>query len=222
MADRRLKHKSKYTLDRGIPGAFEGETITRRRFMTGGANAAGAIATAAFVLPALGFAVGPIFKSTPVHWEAVGAESLFTELNYIPVVLTVNPTIGEAGKTTVYVRKFNPAIDTDVYDKGTPYIALTSRCAHLGCPVRWVDAAERFICPCHGGVYDLLGRPVGGPPVRPLDRFYTRVNSEGQVELGPRFSVNSQLRRFSPRDPGEPLDGIGQYLYPSRPGAQKL
>ena len=35
-------------------------------------------------------------------------------------------------------------------------------------------------------------------------------------------SVNSQLRRFSPRDPGEPLDGIGQYLYPSRPGAQKL
>ena len=86
--------------------------------------------------------------------------------------------------------------------------------------MRWVDAAERFICPCHGGVYDLLGRRVGGPPVRPLDRFYTRVNGE-QVEVGPRFSVNSELRRFSPRDPGEPIDGIGQYLYPSRPTAQK-
>src|SRR5581483_7712166 len=122
VADRRLKHKSKYTLDRGIPGAFEGETITRRRFMTGGANAAGAVATAAFALPALGFAIGPIFKSTPVHWEAVGAESLFTEFNYVPVVLTLNPTIGEAGKTTVYVRKFNAAIDNDPYDKGTPYI----------------------------------------------------------------------------------------------------
>ncbi|HXB14988.1 MAG TPA: Rieske 2Fe-2S domain-containing protein [Solirubrobacteraceae bacterium] len=222
MADRRLKHKSKYTLDRGIPGAFEGETITRRRFMVGSANAAGAIATGAIVLPALGFAVGPIFKSTPVRWEAVGPEAMFSQENYIPVILTLNPTIGEAGKTTVYVRKFNPALDTDPYDKGTPYIAITSRCAHLGCPVRWVDAAERFICPCHGGVYDLLGRPVGGPPVRPLDRFYTRVNTAGDVELGPRFSVNSQLRRFSPRDPGEPLDGIGQYLYPSRPGAQKL
>jgi menaquinol-cytochrome c reductase iron-sulfur subunit len=222
VADRRLKHKSKYTLDRGIPGAFEGETITRRRFMVGSANAAGAIATGAIVLPALGFAVGPIFKSTPVRWEAVGPEAMFSQENYIPVILTLNPTIGEAGKTTVYVRKFNPALDTDPYDKGTPYIAITSRCAHLGCPVRWVDAAERFICPCHGGVYDLLGRPVGGPPVRPLDRFYTRVNTAGDVELGPRFSVNSQLRRFSPRDPGEPLDGIGQYLYPSRPGAQKL
>ena len=45
----------------------------------------------------------------------------------------------------------------------------------------------------------------------------TRALNGDIVELGPRYSVNSQLRRFSPRDPGEPLDGIGQYLYPSRP-----
>ncbi len=221
MADKHLKHKSKYTLDRGIPGAFEGETITRRRFMTVGGQTAGAVAAASFLLPALGFAIGPIFKSTPHHWESVGPEDMFVDNNYTPVVLTVTPSIGEAGKTTVYVRRFNALLDVDPPDKGTPYIAISSRCAHLGCPVRWVDAAERFICPCHGGVYDLLGRRVGGPPVRPLDRFYTRV-SDGNVELGPRFSVNSELRRFSPRDPGEPLDGIGQYLYPSRPGAQKL
>ncbi len=221
MADRRNKHKSKYTLDRGIPGAFEGETITRRRFMTGTAHTAGAVAAASFALPALGFAIGPVFKSTPHHWETVGTVDEFPDNNYIPVVITTSPNIGEAGKSTAYVRKHNPAIDTDIYDRHTPYIAISSRCAHLGCPVRWVDAAERFICPCHGGVYDLLGRRVGGPPPRPLDRFYTRVVGE-YVQLGPRFSVNSQLRRFSPRDPGEPLDGIGQYLYPSRPGAQKL
>ena len=221
MADKRAKQRSKYTLDRGIPGAFEGETITRRRFMTGTAHTAGAIAASAFALPALGFAIGPIFKSTPHRWEIVGTVDQFLDNNYVPVVLTVTPNLGEAGKTTVYMRKFNPEIDTDPYDKGTPYIAISSRCAHVGCPVRWVDASERFICPCHGGVYDLLGRRVGGPPVRPLDRFYTRVKGE-YVEVGPRFSVNSELRRFSPRDPGEPLDGIGQYLYPSRPGAQKL
>jgi hypothetical protein len=52
--------------------------------------------------------------------------------------------------------------------------------------------------------------------VRPLDHFYTRLRN-GQVELGPRYSVNSELRRFPhPRDPGEPIDGIGQYLYPGR------
>jgi Rieske Fe-S protein len=220
VSDKRAKHKSKYTLDRQIPGAFEGETVTRRRFMTVSSQATGAVAAASFLLPALGFAIGPIFKSTPEHWETVGPESLFTETNYTSVVLTLNPEIGEAGKTTAYVRRYNSAIDTDPYDRNTPYIAISSRCAHVGCPVRWVDASERFICPCHGGVYDLLGRRVGGPPVRPLDRFYTRVVG-GYVQLGPRFSVNSELRRFSPRDPGEPLDGIGQYLYPSRPGAQK-
>ena len=134
-------------------------------------------------------------------------------------MITLTPAIGEAGKTTVYVRRLNAAIDTDRLDRDSLYIAITHRCAHLGCPVRWVDAAERFICPCHGGVYDLLGRRVGGPPVRPLDRFYTRVVGTARSQIGPRFSVNSELERFSPRDPGEPIDGIGQYLYPSRPGA---
>ena len=136
------------------------------------------------------------------------------------MVVTRRHGIGEAGKTTAYVRKHNAAIDTDPYDRNTPYIAISSRCAHLGCPVRWVDAAERFICPCHGGVYDLLGRRVGGPPVRPLDRFHTRVKGDRVEVYSARFSVNSELRRFSPRDPGEPLDGIGQYLYPSRPDAR--
>ena len=216
------KHKSKYTLDRGIPGAFEGETVTRRRFMTGTAHTAGAVAAASFALPALGFAIGPIFKqhAAPLgnggHGRRLHRKQLHPGRAHAHARASARPA-----RRPSYVRKHNPAIDTDPYDRDTPYIAISDRCAHLGCPVRWVDAAERFICPCHGGVYDLLGRRVGGPPVRPLDRFYTRVNGDN-VELGPRFSVNSQLRRFSPRDPGEPLDGIGQYLYPSRPDARKL
>jgi menaquinol-cytochrome c reductase iron-sulfur subunit len=220
VSDKHSQHKSPYTTDRLIPGAFEGETVTRRRFMTVGSQAAGGVAAASFLLPALGFAIGPIFKSTPHTWESVGPIEMFPDNNYIPTVITLTPGIGEAGKGTVYVRKRNPALDTDKADLHTQFIAITSRCAHLGCPVRWVDAAERFICPCHGGVYDLLGRRVGGPPVRPLDRFYTRVRN-GLVQIGPRFSVNSELDRFSPRDPGEPLDGLGQYLYPSRPSIRK-
>ena len=193
------QHKSKYTLDRQFPGAFEGETVTRRRFMTVGAQAAGAIAAASFVLPALGFAIGPIFKSAPHRWESVGPERLFPDNNYVPTVITLTPGIGEAGKTTVYVRKRNAAIDTDPYDQDTPFIAISTRCAHLGCPVRWVDAAERFICPCHGGVYDLLGRRVGGPPVRPLDRFYTRVNGDGDVADRPALQRQQRAANASRR-----------------------
>ncbi len=101
-------------------------------------------------------------------------------------------------------------------------VAISTRCMHLGCPVRWVQAASRFICPCHGGVYDFTGKRVGGPPVRPLDHFYTRIR-DGQVQIGPRYSVNSEFRRFpSYRDPGQPLDGIGQYLYPGRFSTPRL
>jgi Rieske Fe-S protein len=221
LAPQRKQPKSKYTADRNIPGAFEGETVTRRRFMTGTAHGAGAIATAAFALPALGFAFGPVFQSRHVRWQTIGVPDDFPDNNYVPKILTTAPDIGEVGKTTVYMRKRNPQFDKDSPDQYNQFIAVSTRCAHLGCPVRWVPASERFICPCHGGVYDLQGVRTGGPPVRPLDRFYTRLEG-GFVQLGPRYSVNSELRRFSPRDPGEPLDGIGQYLYPSRPTARKL
>src|SRR5438477_12761706 len=89
--------RSKYTEDRLIPGAFDGETITRRRFMTGTAHTAGAIAAGAFTLPALAFSIGPIFKSTPHTWATVGKVGSFPKDNYIPVIVTLTPGIGEAG-----------------------------------------------------------------------------------------------------------------------------
>jgi Rieske Fe-S protein len=217
VADKHRQAKSKYTIDRDIPGAFEGETITRRRFMDVSANGAGIIAASAFLLPALGFALGPVFAREPFSWQPIGPPSDFVRDNYVTRVVTIVPGLGEVGKSTAYVRTRDPSIDTERADKYNQWIALSSRCMHLGCPIRFTSAAERFICPCHGGVYNFRGIPTGGPPVRPLDRFYTRYNaSTGLVEVGPRYSVNSELRRFSARDPGEPLDGIGQYLYPSR------
>jgi Rieske Fe-S protein len=217
VADRHQAGKSKYTADRQMPGAFDGETVTRRRFMGAVTHSAGGVAAAAFTLPALGFALGPLFSRVPFNWQPIGTPEDFTEGTYVTKVLTIVPGMGEAGKSIAYVRTRNPSIDTEPEDKYNHWIALSSRCMHLGCPVRFVAAAARFICPCHGGVYDFRGLVSGGPPVRPLDRFYTRLNtSNGLVEIGPRYSVNSELERFSPRDPGQPLDGIGQYLYPKR------
>ena len=43
---------------------LRGRDGTRRRFMEGTALAAGGIATAAFTLPALGFAIGPMLEDT--------------------------------------------------------------------------------------------------------------------------------------------------------------
>jgi menaquinol-cytochrome c reductase iron-sulfur subunit len=210
--------KSRYTEGRGIAGAFEGETVTRRRLMEGTALAAGGIATMAFALPGLGFALGPLFEDTnPTVWQDLGPASDFTDEGYVPRVMNIDPSIGDAGKTTVYVRQFNEDIDKVIEGQDPqPYVVISTRCAHLGCPVRYIQASQKFVCPCHGGVYDSQGKVEGGPPVRPLDRFETRV-VDGRVQVGQRFSLNSELERYPPRDPSNHLDGLWKYLYPPRP-----
>lgn len=208
--------KPRYTVDEGAAGAFEGETVTRRRFMTTSAMALGGVATAAFAVPGIGFVLGPQFgDDTPDKWQDMGSEDEFSTETYVPKVMNIVADASEAGKHTVYVRRRDPKRDPK-QDADLPYVAVSSRCAHLGCPVRYIQASQRFVCPCHGGVYDSSGKVEGGPPVRPLDRFYTRVR-EGRVEVGERFSVNSELKRFSVRDPSNHLDGLWQYLYPKRP-----
>jgi menaquinol-cytochrome c reductase iron-sulfur subunit len=194
------------------PGYFAGESMTRRRAFSVGVQALGGVAGAIVVLPVVGFSLAPLFEKGEETWEAVGPAEDFVAETYKPVVFTIVPGIGEAGKTTAYVRRGS----SDLGEDPDSFVAMSTRCAHAGCPVRFVAAAGNFICPCHGGVYDFEGKVIGGPPVRPLDRFQTRVRG-GQLELGPRYSVTSQLEPVRARDPGEFTGGIWEYLYPPRP-----
>ena len=194
------------------PGYFSGESMTRRRAFTVAVQAIGGVAAAAVALPAIGFAVAPIFHRGKERWEAVGPVSDFTPDTYKQTTITVVQGIGEAGKTTAFIRQGSKTFD----ESPKEYVAVSSRCAHAGCPVTYVQAAGNFVCPCHGGVYDFEGKRIGGPPVRPLDRFQTRVRA-GKVEVGPRYSVTSQLEPVRARDPGEFTGGIWEYLYPPRP-----
>jgi Rieske Fe-S protein len=193
-------------------GYFEGESMSRRRALTIAVQAVGGVAGAIIVLPAVGFAVAPIFKKPEEIWESVGPTSRFSADTYKPVVFTLVQGIGEAGKTTAFVRQGSKKYG----EEPSSYVAISTRCAHLGCPVNFVAAAGSFVCPCHGGVYDFQGKVIGGPPVRPLDRFQTRV-VKGQVQLGPRYSVTSQLDPVRYRDPGEYTGGVWNYIYPPRP-----
>jgi Rieske Fe-S protein len=193
-------------------GYFEGESMNRRRAFAVAGQALGGIAGAAVVLPAVGFALAPLFEQEDMPWQPVGSVRDFTPDNYKSVIVTAVQGIGEPGKTTAYVRRGSP----DLGENPNEFIAMSTRCAHAGCPVRFVDAAGNFICGCHGGVYDFEGKVIGGPPVRPLDRFQTRVR-KGQVEIGNRYSVTSRLKPVRARDPGEFTGGIWEYIYPPRP-----
>src|SRR3712207_4929950 len=131
MPDRHLQSKSKYTADRKMPGAFEGETVTRRRFMTGTAHAAGALAMSAIALPAIGFALGPIFEEKEVEWQPVGRPNDFSNDEYVPKIITETEGIGIIGQTTVYMRRRNPQLDIEKEDRYNQFIAISTRCMHL-------------------------------------------------------------------------------------------
>ncbi|MEE9614117.1 MAG: Rieske (2Fe-2S) protein [Thermodesulfobacteriota bacterium] len=54
---------------------------------------------------------------------------------------------------------------------GDEVVAFSRVCTDLGCLVSWDKVGERFVCPCHQGIYDRDGKNISGPPPRPLDRF---------------------------------------------------
>ena len=61
--------------------------------------------------------------------------------------------------------------------------AFSAICTHLGCVVGWDAQRRQIACPCHGGFFDLDGRPVAGPPPRPLaEQGVVVVNGEVMVK----------------------------------------
>ncbi len=171
MPDRHRQKKSKYTLDRQMPGAFEGETVTRRTMMNLVANGAGAVAAAAFTLPALGFALAPIFKRQVWTWQPVGHSADFTEAFYVTKVINITPGIGEAGNTIAYVRRRDAAIDLEPEDQYNHYVALSDKlhAPRLPGPLRAGRAAVHLSVPRRRVRLPRDGRRrAAGPSAGPL------------------------------------------------------
>jgi len=60
--------------------------------------------------------------------------------------------------------------------------AISLTCTHQGCTVQ-PQADGKFLCPCHGALYDAEGRVVSGPAKRDLPRFQIAQRTEDEVQL---------------------------------------
>ena len=69
------------------------------------------------------------------------------------------------------------------YNGETQLFALKSVCTHLGCTPNWLEAEQKFKCPCHGSGFYKDGINFEGPAPRPLERYAIRVADDGQVEI---------------------------------------
>ncbi len=62
-------------------------------------------------------------------------------------------------------------------------VVFSAVCSHLGCLVSYHKDKQEFVCPCHGGKYDLTGRNISGPPPAPLTRFPLKMQN-GMLFVG--------------------------------------
>ncbi|MCC6423724.1 MAG: Rieske 2Fe-2S domain-containing protein [Phycisphaerales bacterium] len=64
-------------------------------------------------------------------------------------------------------------------------VAYSQKCTHLACAVVPQFEHNCFHCPCHEGYFDLnSGRPIAGPPRRPLPKVNLEVRGDAIYAIG--------------------------------------
>lgn len=70
------------------------------------------------------------------------------------------------------------------------FVAFDQRCTHLSCAVVPEPDKKRFLCPCHNGSFDLEnGKPLAGPPRRPLARIKLEIVNDTIYAAGVEVST---------------------------------
>jgi cytochrome b6-f complex iron-sulfur subunit len=69
------------------------------------------------------------------------------------------------------------------YNGQQQIVALKSVCTHLGCTPNWLEAEQKFKCPCHGSGFYKDGINFEGPAPRPLERYAIGRASDGSIEV---------------------------------------
>jgi len=107
--------------------------------------------------------------------------------------------IGEPEKPSILDQKtsgFTESERTEILDKLN---ILSNSCAHLGCPVRWFPDKHEFLCPCHGGLYDINGGYVGGPPPRGMYRYtQAEIREDGTLYIKHGYDIEPGLNKQQP------------------------
>jgi Rieske Fe-S protein len=124
---------------------------------------------------AIAFLIGattlaPSFSRRDETWLRAASLDALPENQPFPVTLRVTRNDGYSqvvDRTIVYlVRTGDDAVR-----------ALQSTCTHLGCRTSYDRKTRRILCPCHGGVFDVQGNVLDGPPPAPLPALTTKIEN---------------------------------------------
>jgi len=154
----------------------EATDTPRRRFLKTAVGILTGVVALFFAGPMVATLIGPMYRRRKAGFAPVGRIDALPQGQ--PVNLSfqydnIDAYMRQAALHDVWVIKHSP---TDV----TVYSPI---CTHLGCRFNWDAQAQQFRCPCHGSIFALDGKVLGGPAPRPLDTLPHRIeNGELLVE----------------------------------------
>ncbi len=147
--------------------------VSRRELLIRGTGLGMGLVGVMLSVPAIGFLLSPLFTKQQLSWVRVGP------IDNVPVnqptALFADVPVGTGYATPPVKRVVYVVKKADGQVK-----ALSNICTHLQCDVHWNPTANNFLCPCHGGLYDIDGKNIGGPPPQPLAQWVHRLSTDAQ------------------------------------------
>ncbi|MFM8804370.1 MAG: ubiquinol-cytochrome c reductase iron-sulfur subunit, partial [Planctomycetia bacterium] len=106
-----------------------------------------------------------------------------------------------AGKVeTKFVPQYGVWVVNGDFQGQQQIYALKTVCTHLGCTPNWLDAEQKFKCPCHGSGFYKDGINFEGPAPRPLERYAIRIADDGQLEIDKSKTFQEELGQWADPD----------------------
>jgi menaquinol-cytochrome c reductase iron-sulfur subunit len=123
----------------------------------------------------IGTLVGVVL-GIPFIGTLLGKSSTLRKLAMVKVIRMSYLTAGQPQRVNFLWQKEDAYIHQQVVQSvwaiehtSTDVTVFSPICPHAGCYYNWDAAAHQFHCPCHGSVFSIQGKVLGGPAPRPLD-----------------------------------------------------
>jgi cytochrome b6-f complex iron-sulfur subunit len=101
---------------------------------------------------------------------------------------------------TKFVSLYGVWIVNGEYNGKPEIYALKTVCTHLGCTPNWLEAEQKFKCPCHGSGFYKDGINFEGPAPRPLERYAVHIAEDGQLEVDKSRTFQEELGQWTDPD----------------------
>jgi menaquinol-cytochrome c reductase iron-sulfur subunit len=141
---------------------------TRRGLMKWGTGILSFLVVLGMGIPFINALVGPIFRKRKPTWAKV------TSLNSLPPDQPVSLTFASLN-VDAYIRESVLHSVWALKKSNSEVTVYSSTCPHLGCHYNWNPETNHFECPCHGSVFAIDGKVLGGPAPRALDTLPVKI-----------------------------------------------